>query len=334
VPRQSRFCTEEEFVRWLTRLARHRSAAVTVGMGDDAAVVRPAAGREVILTSDMTIEGVHFLSKLHPADAVGHRALARGLSDVAAMGGRARFALVSLAVSGRARRKWIEELYAGAVRLGAQHGVVLVGGDTAVVDGPTLLDVLVVGEAPRGQSLRRSGARPGERIYVSGRLGLSALGLAILRSHRLGLGGECARAIRAHLYPQPRLALGEFLRARRLASAMMDVSDGLSTDLRRLCRASRVGARLLAESIPGPGANLTRALKGRDARQWALDGGEDYELLFTVRPQDVRKIPKHFQGIPLTPIGEVVRGRDLSLVLSNGRRVPLKPGGYDHFRKS
>lgn len=334
LPQKSRFRSEEEFVGWLARLLRRRSPAVAVSIGDDAAAVRPTPGRETILTSDLTIEGVHFLPKLHPAGAVGHRALARGLSDVAAMGGRARFALISLAVSRRAGKNWLRELYAGAERLSAQHGVTLVGGDTAVVAGPTLLDVMVVGEAPRGQALRRSGARPGDRIYVSGRLGLAALGLQLLRSRRLGLGGECARAIRAHLYPQPRLALGEFLRTKRLASAMMDISDGLSTDLQRLCRASGAGALLLAENIPGPSAVLTRRLERGALRRWALDGGEDYELLFTVRPKDVSKLPRQFRGIPLTPIGEILRGRDLALALPDGRRVALRPGGYDHFRKS
>jgi thiamine-monophosphate kinase len=333
VPQQSKFRTEEEFLHWLTSLTQRRTAGVAVGIGDDAATVRPTRGQEIILTTDLTIEGVHFLPHLHPARAVGHRALARALSDVAAMGGRARFALISLAISRRSGRQWVKDFYAGARRLSARHGVALVGGDTAVVAGPTLVDVVIVGEAPRSKALRRSGARPGDRLYVSGRLGLSALGLELLRSRCLSLGGGCAQAVRAHLYPQPRLRLGEFLRAQRLASALMDISDGLSTDLQRLCRASGAGARLFAECIPGPSAELTRRLKSGALRRWALDGGEDYELLFSVRPQDVPKLPKRFQGLPLTPIGEVVRGRDLSLILSNGRRIPLVPGGYDHFRE-
>ncbi len=222
----------------------------------------------------------------------------------------------------------------GARRLCARHQVSLVGGDTAVVAGPTLSDVVVIGEVPRGRALLRSGARPGDLLYVSGRVGLSALGLELLRSGCPSKARGCAPAVRAHLYPQPRLRLGRFLSARRLASAAMDLSDGLSTDLTRLCRASGVGARLLAASIPGPAAQLTRPLPGGGTRRWALDGGEDYELLFSVRPRDVSRLPRQIQGVPLTPIGEVVRGRGVSLLLPDGRRVALRPGGYDHFRKS
>jgi thiamine-monophosphate kinase len=331
----SRFRTEDEFVRWLTRLTQGRASGLVVGIGDDAAVAHPGRGQEIILTTDLTIEGVHFLQHLHPADVVGHRALARALSDVAAMGGKARFALISIAASRSAGRKWLRDFYAGVLRLVARHGVALVGGDTAVVGGPTLMDVLVVGEVPRGKALLRSGARPGDRLFVSGRLGLSALGLEVLRSRKLRTSSKFTRALRAHLYPQPRLQLGHFLQERRLASALIDISDGLSTDLQRLCRASGVGACLHAENIPGPPAKTFPLLRGTASRwRWALDGGEDYELLFSVRPRNVPKVPRQFHGIPLTLIGEVVRGRSLFLALPGGRKVPLAPGGYDHFRKA
>lgn len=329
------FRTEQEFVRWLSRLAARRARGLRVGIGDDAAVVLPGSRQEIILTTDLTIEGVHFLPDLHPARSVGHRALARALSDVAAMGGKARFALISLAISRRSGRKWIEDFYAGALKLAARHGVALAGGDTAVVLGPTLVDVVVVGEIPRARAVLRSGARPGDRLYVSGRLGLSALGLEFLRSRRAVARGECARAVRAHLFPEPRLELGQFLCREGLASAMIDLSDGLSTDLRRLCQASGVGASLRgAEEIPGPAARLRGAAGGTPRRRWALDGGEDYELLFSVRPQNVPKLPRRFQGIPLTSIGEIVGGRGVFLAHPGGRKLPLTPGGYDHFRKS
>ena len=204
----------------------------------------------------MSIEGVHFTRRLHPPEAVGHRALARSLSDVAAMGGVPRYALVSLAISKGATREWVSAFYRGMLALARRFGVELIGGDTARVAERTFIDVLAAGEVPRGRALRRSGARMGDQIYVSGRLGLSALGLRLLRSRRGGspppAEATAREAMHHHLYPIPQCALGRFLSERRLASALMDLSDGLSTDLARMCAASGVGARLWAEKIPGP----------------------------------------------------------------------------------
>jgi thiamine-monophosphate kinase len=330
---QRMFKSESEFVHWLQKISPRRVAGLALGIGDDAAVVRIAARRELILTTDLSIEGVHFLRRLHPARSVGHRALARALSDVAAMGGTARFALLSLALTKQTARRWVEDFYAGTAALARRTGVTIVGGDTALVRGRMFVDVVVAGEIPAGAALRRSGARPGDRIYVSGRLGLSALGLELLKSRRRAATSLARRAIRAHLYPKPRLALGRFLRENRLATALMDVSDGLSTDLARLCEASRVGALLASEKITGCGPSGAGESRGTPSLELALNGGEDYELLFTVRPEKLSRIPARFGTIPLRSIGAIRRSKKLQILLPGGKLIPLVAGGYDHFRK-
>jgi thiamine-monophosphate kinase len=323
------FRTENEFVRWVRGWAGHPGGRVRLGIGDDAALVEETAGQELILTTDMTLEGVHFRRDLHPPRAVGHRALARSLSDIAAMGGTPRFALVSLALSRRATRPWVEDFCRGFAALARRFAVPLIGGDTAVVAGRTMIDVIVVGEVPPGKALRRSGARPGDQIFVSGELGLSALGLRLLKSRSLSSGGLAggAAAIRFHLYPEPRCALGRYLSERRLVSALIDLSDGLSTDLARLCEASGVGARLWSDRLPGP-----RLADRQESLNLILHGGEDYQLLFTVPPHKVSRIPKCFRHLPLSRIGEIQHGRGVRLTDADGRLKPLNPGGWDYFR--
>jgi len=360
--------TENEFVQWLqeitgsthkngrARSPRHEGG-VKLGIGDDAALVSVKRGHELILTTDMSIEGIHFLNGVHPAEAVGHRALARSLSDVAAMGGVPRYVLVSLAISREAGRKWISRFYRGMQALARRFEVRLVGGDTAVVPAGTVIDVLVAGEVPKGKALRRSGARAGDLIYVSGRLGLSALGLRLLRNKQPGpvkvaqasrpvlQAGQAQprvavplaearvpvplarEAIQAHLYPEPQCALGRFLSRRGLASALIDVSDGLSTDLSRLCTASGVGARLWATKIPGPSLPCTA-----DSLQLALHGGEDYRLVFTVPRREASHLPSKFEGHLLYHLGEIEGSKGVKLIAADGKVRTLAPGGWDHFR--
>lgn len=327
------FKSESEFVHWLQRISPRRVAGLALGIGDDAAVVRIATGRELILTTDLSIEGVHFLHRLHPARSVGHRALARALSDVAAMGGTPRFALLSLALTERTPRRWVEGFYAGAASLARRVGVAIVGGDTARVPGRMFVDVVMAGEVPAGAALRRSGARPGDQIFVSGGLGFSALGLGLLKSRRRAAGRSAKEAMRAHLYPQPRLELGRFLRERGLATALMDLSDGLSTDLARLCEASGVGAVVACDRIVACAPAAAGKSRGAQSLDLALHGGEDYELLFTVQSEKVSSVPVRFGMIPLRAIGEIVRSKRLQLLLPAGKLTPLVPGGYDHFRK-
>ena len=194
MPSKPFFQNEADFITWVRQRSPRRTAGLTLGIGDDAALVQVSPAQELILTTDMSIAGVHFLEDLHPPRAVGHRALARSLSDIAAMGGTPRFALLSLAISRHAGRAWLEGFYGGLFALARRFSVALIGGDTAVTTGPTTADVVVTGEVPRRQGLLRSGARAGDGIYVSGRLGLSALGSALAAGpasppERWGKGG-------------------------------------------------------------------------------------------------------------------------------------------------
>ena len=330
------FRSELDFVAWLRQRARRRAAGLAVGIGDDAAVVCLPGKRDLLLKTELSVEGIHFLGNLHPARAVGHRALARGLSDIAAMGGKARFALVSLALSRRMGRKWVEDFYAGLLALARRFGVALIGGDTSVVPRATMVDVILAGDVDPGRALLRSGARPGDQICVSGRLGFSALGLEALQrpKGRIALSlqpAEIEKAIRAHLYPEPRCELGQFLASRRLASSAMDISDGLSLDLYRLCRASGVGAKLWEGRIPRPPVNPPSRSEAKASLDLALGGGEDYELLFTVPTNKLLHLPRQVGGVKIHPIGEITSGRRMILVRASGREEPLAPSGYDHF---
>jgi len=300
-------------VKWIERIRKRAGEAGTarqnglvVGIGDDCAIFRPPGGSEDLLfTTDLLIEGVHFRRETHGAQDVGWKALARGLSDIAAMGGEPRFCLLSLALPEWADARWIDGFYTGFLRLAGRAGAPLAGGDLARA-ARAMCDVVVCGAAPRGKALRRDGARAGDAIYVSGALGGSALGLSSAR-------GE---ARRRHLRPEPRLALGRFLRERLRATAAMDLSDGLSLDLWRLGRESKLSARIEPPPI-FRGATLDQA----------LHGGEDYELLFTVAPRT--RVPTDFEGLALTRIGAMEPGTP-GLVKLNGR--PLPALGWDHLR--
>lgn len=322
---ESTFRSEPEFIAWLRRRTTGLPQRVPLGIGDDAALVRPAPRHELILTTDLSIEGIHFDPRLHPPRAIGHRALARSLSDVAAMGGTPRYVMVSLALSKSATRDWIDSFYRGLLTLARRYRVALIGGDTAVTEALIAVDVIVVGEVQRRRALRRSGARPGDKVFVSGCLGLAAWGLELLRSRKRRLSRQEAAALRAHLYPEPQCALGRSLQ--RLASSMMDLSDGLSLDLRRLCDASRVGARVFNDLIPCP------PLAPAKATGLALHGGEDYQLLFTVPRRKAAVIPCRLGGARITYIGDIRSRRGIQLVASDGSESPLSPLGYDHFTK-
>jgi thiamine-monophosphate kinase len=196
-----------------------------------------------------------------------------------------------------------------------------------------LINVTVVGEVRRGREVRRSGARPGNLIYVSGRLGEAELGLQLLRERKRGLTMREPR-LRKHLYPEPRLELGRWLSEKRVASAMMDLSDGLSSDLRRLCEASKVGALIKSENLPSVGVTKLQRKNGVDPMKLALHGGDDYELLFTVSKSKATRLPGSVGGIAITRIGEITPARDVLVADGDGRSRVLKPRGWDPFRSS
>lgn len=289
------------------RVLLPRRSFLVRGIGDDCAIYRPPDSPEdMVFTTDLLLEDVHFRRATHSPADIGWKAAARGLSDVAAMGAEPRFCLLSLAVPDDVDQRWVDLFFRGFFALTHSHRTPLAGGDLARA-AKVACDIVVCGALPRGTALLRSGARPGDSIYVSGVLGGSALGLASSRG----------RALRRHLRPQPRLALGRFLRQKLGATAAIDLSDGLSTDLHRLCRQSRVSAVLDAPLPVFHGAALEQA----------LHGGEDYELLFTVPPRT--KVPACFQGLPLTRIGAIRQGVPGKVTFFG---LPVPPLGYDHFR--
>lgn len=309
--------------------SRGRFAGVSLGIGDDAALFAPRSGYQTILTCDWFLEGTHFLRDKHPADAVGWKCLARAISDIAAMGGEPRCFLLSLALPQTHTGRWLDEFLGGLRRAALKFKCPLVGGDTTR-RREILINVTMIGEVRAGRAVLRSGARPGDILFVSGRLGGAALGLQLLcGSRRID---KKDLILKKHLYPEPRVALGRWLATGRIATAMMDLSDGLSSDLPRLCAASGVGARVEVAKIPAMDVAGKRRASRPVPMHFALHGGDDYELLFTVRPSKARRLPRSFQGIALTSIGEITRERRLRLVRGNGREVTLHARGWDPFR--
>jgi len=312
---------------------RFRAAReVRLGMGDDAALVRPRAGYELILSCDWFLEGSHFLPDQHPADSVGWKCLARALSDIAAMGGLPRCFLLSLALPASHTGRWLDGFLTGLRRASQRFACLLVGGDTTRRE-KILINVTAVGEIQAGRAVLRSGARPGDVVYVCGNLGDAELGLELLQQSRR-LANPKDPLLQKHLYPEPRLALGQWLAEKRLASAMMDLSDGLSSDLPRLCAASGVGARLESSRIPQARNSHDARKHGLDPFELTLHGGDDYELLFTVPPKKAKSLPNAFQGVKLTPIGRTTEETSLVVCNENGRERPLSAGGWDPFRKA
>lgn len=298
---------ERDITERLRKLVRiPPSSPVIAGIGDDCAIYRPrGSADDLLFTADMFIEGIHFLRETHKAADVARKALVRSLSDIAAMGGSPVFCLTSVCIPSWASAKWSNDFFDSLAALAAANQTVLAGGDLSRGE-KFACDVTVCGSVPRGTALLRSGARPGHEVYVSGTLGGSALGLAT------GKG----KARKRHLNPEPRLALGRFLREKLRATAVIDISDGLSLDLNRICLASGVSADITAPPC-FPGASLEQA----------LHGGEEYELLFCVRPGT--KVPAKFDGLPLTRIGTIAAGTSGEVRLDG---KPLEPRGFDHFR--
>lgn len=302
---------------------RSTVARIVKGIGDDCAVLDIPSGYETLVTTDFSIEGVHFRREWHPADAVGHRCLTRGLSDIAAMGGQPFAAFLSLAVTADTPSRWIEQFVDGMLKLAKKHGVALAGGDTSQSPQGVIADITVLGIVPTGQSVQRSGARPHDRIYVTGELGAP---VALLEQ----MFAEPTRKFRAssypaHFYPQPQVAVAKYLREHQIASAMVDISDGLSTDIMHICQESHVGAVLRANAIPIASLNRHEV-----ELRHALHGGDEYQLLFTA-PQG-RRVPNAIAGVPITLIGYVTEDAgEVMIEYENGNATELEAGGWQHF---
>ena len=315
---------EKALISRLRQAARRRNANLVTGIGDDCAAIRLPAGEQALVTTDFSLEGIHFRREWHPPEVVGHRCLTRGLSDIASMGGKPIAAFLSLALPRSVSQHWVDGFLRGFLALADEFKVSLAGGDTAESPAGILADIIVLGSVPSGKAILRSGARPGDRIYVTGELGGASAALQeLFAGHKMR-----PRDFPRHFHPVPRISVGRFLREKRLASAMIDLSDGLSTDLGHICEESGVGAEIFAPAIP-------RAVSGKggtevDLRQ-ALHGGDDYELLL-VAPRN-KTVPRRIARVPVTLIGHVTRRKRILLMNENGVGSELKPRGWEHFRK-
>jgi len=278
----------------------------------------------MLVTTDFSLEGIHFRREWHTPEVVGHRCLTRGLSDIAAMGGEPIAAFLSLALPRNLPQTWVDRFLRGFLKLADAFKLSLAGGDTAESPDGVLADIVVIGSAPKGTAIRRSGARPGESINVTGYLGGSAAALELLFAGRK----LHARDYPQHFHPFPQIEVARFLREHEMASAMIDISDGLSTDLTHICEESGVGAEILADAIP-------RSVIGKPAHEvdlnFALHGGDDYELLFTAPRR--RRVPARIAGVRITRIGHVRKDKHVVLLNDQGEGFELEPEGWQHFRE-
>jgi len=328
---------EDELLAAIRKVLSGSGPGVVIGVGDDAAVVARGGG-DGVLTADILVEGVHFDRALSSARDLGFKAIVANVSDVAAMGGSPRYALISLVLSAEIEAPWVMELYGGMLGACEEYGMTLVGGDLS--GGPAVVvSVAVTGEVAGNRAVTRSGARSGQRLVVTGTLGGSAGGLALARAPAAkvaeALGSDWGRALLdAHFRPHARVGEGQTL-AQLGATAMMDLSDGLALDLSRLCSESVAGARVDLSSVPvAPELRRLAAALEVDPLELALSGGEDYELLAALAPQSVAeasdRLGERF-GVPLSDIGEVTDGRGIVAVDAAGGERPLEAKGWDHF---
>ena len=315
--------SEKKLIQQIRRMAGG-GESVRTGIGDDCAVLRVRPGHDLLVTTDFTIEKVHFRRDWHRPELVGQRCLTRGLSDIAAMGGKPQAAFLSLAVPGDLPQKWVDRFLKGLLELAEEFKLPLAGGDTAESACGIQADIVVVGSVPKGKAVLRSGAKPGERIYVTGELGGSAAALALLLKSK-PVGAGYLRDLSGYSLPQARVAVGQRLRQRGMVSAMIDLSDGLSTDLEHICQESRVGAEIEAEAIPRARVGVG---KKRVALEFALHGGDDYELLFT----SAAAVPAQVAGVRVTRIGRTTRSAGMRVVGADGKQRALLSAGWEHFK--
>lgn len=332
----------------IQKLSPARSSGTVIGIGDDAAVLKISPAKLLLATTDMLVEDVHFDLSTTDYYSLGWKSAAVNLSDIAAMGGVPRYCLISLAIPQSTPVKAVMEFYRGFNALLRIHKTALAGGDTSSSRRGLVISVTVLGEANKRTVVARTGAKRGDRIFVTGTLGDSGAGLEILKAGVRGQGErgkedkrgtrdegrktkDVKSLIQKHLRPSPRVEWGRKIALAGCASSMIDVSDGLSSDLSHLCTESGCGALLVADRIPFSPALLGSAGRLRKPLlHYALSGGEDYEILFTVTPARMKSLAA--LRIPVTEIGTVTEGNAMRLVNATGRKVPLQPTGYNHFK--
>ena len=326
---------EFDLIRRLTSRGPADGRGVELGVGDDCAVLDVGGDEHQLVTTDLMTEGVHFLRSADPA-AIGDKLMSVNLSDVAAMGGRPAHAVLAMAVPADVSPTYLDRLYEGLYARATRHGVSLVGGDTTASAGPLTLSLTLTGFAPPDRVLRRDAARPGDRVLVSGTLGDSAAGLALLlAAEDVALDADVSDPLlQRHLRPEPRVDLGRALAGVEGVGAAIDLSDGLASDLAHVCERSGVGARIHLADIPiSEPLRRFGELTGSDALALALGGGEDYELCVTVRAEAVpgARAAAEGAGVPLTDVGEIVEEPGVVWVDPDGMEIASSPDGYDHF---
>jgi len=311
---------------------------VIKGIGDDCAVMSAPQGRVLLYTTDMLVQDIHFMIERIPFYQLGRKAIAVNLSDIAAMGGRPLVALISLAIPAETEVEAIHEFYRGMRDICEQYNLFIGGGDTVASPDKLVINVSVIGDAKKNEVLYRSGAGPGEMIYLAGPVGDSAAGLKILTNEIAPPEGMRDYFIKAHNDPAPLVETGEIIAASGLASAMIDLSDGLLSDLGHICEESKVGALLFAEKIPiSPELTMLAGSAGFDPLELALSGGEDYQLVFTVPMEHEQGIHKLFKDHHLHPpyhIGEIGQGPGIRMKRSDGSLAELQPMGFNHFNRN
>ncbi len=310
---------------------------VIKGIGDDCAVLSSRTGRALLVTADMLVEDIHFVIGKIPFYQLGRKALAVNLSDIAAMGGRPLAALISLAIPVETEVEAIQELYRGMRDICDRHEFTIVGGDTVASPDKLAINVSMIGDARQDEVLYRSGASPGDKIYLTGYVGDSIAGLKILKNELTPPEGTGGYFIKAHNDPAPLVEAGRIIAASGLASAMIDLSDGLLSDLGHICEESGVGALLFAERIPlSSELTLLAQSEGFNPLDLAISGGEDYQLLFTVPAENEQGIEKLFEehDLPLYLIGGMGQGQGIRMVKADGSVAQLRPKGFNHFNRN
>ncbi len=323
--------SEFDLIQEMIKPVRVFSGNLVTGIGDDCAVISGEGRRDFLATADLLIEDVHFSRKWFTLEEIGEKAFRVNLSDIAAMGGKPEFALVTLALPATLSREEIGALYDGIRKTAEQFQTTIAGGDLSGTPGGIAIDIMLIGTVEKGSAILRSGAKPGDRVFVSGTVGDATVGLRVLQK---GMSGPASDFLAGrHRRPEPRIPLGQVLAGGGRTTSMIDISDGLSSDLMHLCRSSGVGVRIRTEALPisEPCRKICHVLHWSDIDA-VLQGGEDYELLFTMPREASQDLKKASLPVDVTEIGEVLpEGAGAFLEFPDGRRKDLFPSGFDHF---